>query len=159
TLQQAVIIRRDMLAGRYPTSEAAIAALRHLKETSPAIIALGWTDAAGNLEAHTYPGAPPRPNLSDLAHFIAQKDAVEDKFFAAPPLRSAATGRWITAISRRLTNPDGSFAGAVVAPLDQDYFAATYRTINVGQNGSIVLIDLRGMILTRVPFAPDMVGR
>jgi len=159
TLQQAAIIRRDMHAGRYPTSEAAVAALRSLKETSPAIIALGWTDAAGNLEAHTYAGAPPRPNLSDLAHFIAQKDAPEDRFFIAPPLRSAATGRWITAISRRLSNPDGSFAGIVVAPVDQEYFAGTYRMLNVGQNGSVVLIDSRGMILTRVPSAPEMIGR
>src|SRR5262249_4648654 len=114
---------------------------------------------AGNLEAHTYPGAPPRPNLSELDHFIAQKDATEDRFFVAPPLLSAATGRWITAISRRLTNSDGSFAGIVVAPVDQEYFAATYRALNLGKNGSVVLATMSGMILTRVPFAPDMIGR
>jgi signal transduction histidine kinase/DNA-binding response OmpR family regulator len=159
TLQQAAIIRRDLGAGRFPTSESALAALRHLKETSPAIIALGWTDAAGNLEAHTYEEAPPRPNLGDLPHFIAQRDAKEDRLFIAPPLRSAASGRWITAISRRLSNADGSFAGIVAAPIDQDYFARTYRMINLGENGVVALVDLGGMVMFRVPFDEKAIGK
>jgi PAS domain S-box-containing protein len=159
TLQQAAIIRRDLDAGRFPTSESALAALRHLKETSPAIIALGWTDAAGKLEAHTYEGAPPRPSLADLPHFTAQRDAKEDRLFIAPPLRSAANGRWITAISRRLSNADGSFAGIVVAPIDQDYFARTYRMINLGEHGVVALADLGAMVLFRVPFDEKAIGK
>jgi hypothetical protein len=108
TLQQALVIRRDLETGHYPSSEATAAALRQLKETSPAIIALGWTDAAGDLEVHTYDRAPPRSNLSDLPHFIAQRQAADGRLFVSWPIRSAATGRWITAISRRVDNADAA---------------------------------------------------
>jgi PAS domain-containing protein len=159
TLQQAVIIRRDLDGGRLPTAESGLAALRHLKETSPAIIALGWTDAAGKLEAHTYDGDPPRASLADLPHFIAQRDAKVDGLFIAPPIRSAASGRWITAISRRLSNADGTFAGIVVAPIDQEYFARIYRLINLGEDGVVALINLSGKVLFRVPFDERAIGK
>jgi PAS domain S-box-containing protein len=158
TMQQAVIIRRDRDAGLYPNVEAASAALRHLKETSPAIIALGWTDAAGNLETHTYDRAPPRPNLSDLPHFIAQREAAGSGLFISWPIRSAATGRWITAISRRIDNPDGTFGGIIAAPLDLDYFVSTYRQLQLG-NGSVSLVHMSGMVLTRVPPDPNSIGK
>lgn len=158
TLQQAVIIRRDMQAGGYPTSQAAGATLRHLKQTSPAIIALGWTDAAGNLQTHTYGGPPPRANLSDLPHFIAQRDGAIGGLFVSWPIRSAATGRWIAAISRRIDNPDGSFAGIVAAPLDLDYFVSTYRQLQLG-NGSVGLVHTYGLLLTRVPFDENSMGK
>lgn len=158
TLQQAVIIRRDREAGLYPTAEAASAALRHLKETSPAIIALGWTDAAGNLETHTYDRAPPRSNLSDLPHFIGQREAAGSGLFVSWPMRSASTGRWITAVSRRIENSDGTFAGIIAAPLDLDYFVGTYRQLQLG-NGSVSLVHLNGMVLTRVPPDPNSIGK
>ena len=92
TLHEASIIRSDLEAGRYPTVDAARAALRHLKETAPAVIALGWTDAAGNVVMHTYDDRPPRPNIGDLPHFTAQRDAKAGGFFISQLFRSAASG-------------------------------------------------------------------
>jgi signal transduction histidine kinase/DNA-binding NarL/FixJ family response regulator len=157
TLHEAAIIWRDQQIAQNP--EAARAALLHLKQTQPAIIALGWTDAAGNLIAHTYPDDPPRRNVSDLPHFIAQRDATSDQFFISPPIRSAATGRWITAISRRLTNPDGSFAGVVVAPVDPEYFTAIYGALRLGNNGSVALVHSDATVMARVPSVPGAVGQ
>ena len=153
------MIRRDEEAGRYPTVEAARSALRHLEKSSPAIIALGWTDADGNLKAHTYERDPPRPSIADLPHFTEQRHAKGGNFFVSPPLRSAATGRWISAVSRRVNNDDGSFAGVITAPLDQDYFNGIYRLLQLGRNGSVVLVHAGGMVLTRVPFTANAVGR
>ena len=48
-------------------------------------------------------------------------------------LSFAADDKWVTAASRRLSNPDGSFAGIVTAPLDQSYFTKLYRSIDLGQ--------------------------
>src|SRR5262249_36018337 len=127
-------------------------------ETSPAIIAIGWTDAAGNLEAHTYDRVPPRASLSDLPHFTAQSGAAGTGLFVSWPIRSAANGRWVTAISRRIDNPDGSFAGIVAAPLDLDYFVSTYRQLRLG-NGSVSLLHLNGMVLTRVPTDVNSTGK
>ncbi len=65
--------------------------------------------------------ALPRSNISDMAHFIAQRDSTGDDLFISPPYRSAVSDKWFTAASRRLSNPDGSFAGIVTAPIDQAY--------------------------------------
>ena len=159
TLHEAEIIRRDDEAGRYANHEMARDALRHLQRTSPAIIALGWTDAAGNLRAHTYDRDPPRSNISDLPHFTAQTDASDGNFFVTPPFRSLATGRFISAVSRRVSNADGSFAGVVTAPLDQNYFTEIYRSLQLGENGSVALIHADGIIMVRIPHVDGAVGR
>jgi PAS domain S-box-containing protein len=159
TLHEAAIIRRDQESGRYATAGDARAALRHLAQTSPALIALGWADSEGNLLFHTYDRVPPRPNIADLRHFAVQKDAPDGNFFVSPPFRSVATGRWITAISRRVSNADGSFAGIIAAPLDYEYFSGIYKLLKLGQHGSVVLGHMEGMVLTRVPFAESAIGR
>jgi hypothetical protein len=114
-LGRAEAIRKASLEGRFD-SAAANAALRQLQKTSSVIIAMGWTDSSGQVVAHSYDQAPPRFGVSDMPHFIAQRDSADDRLFIAPPSRSAADGKWFTAASRRLSNADGGFAGIVSAP-------------------------------------------
>jgi diguanylate cyclase (GGDEF)-like protein len=159
TLHEAELIQRDTAAGRYPTMSAVHDALRHLRQSSPVILGVGWTDAAGNLLAHSYPGAPPRASIGDLPHFIAQKENADQGFYVAPPLRSAATGNWITAASRRLSNPDSSFAGVVTTPIDPTYFTTTYRSIRLDNGGAVLLIHRDGKILAREPMVEGAVGK
>jgi diguanylate cyclase (GGDEF)-like protein len=159
TLGQAELIRRDTEAGRYATTEAVHQALRRLQQSSPVLVRLGWTNAAGDVEAHSYEGTPPRQNIAQLPHFIAQRDNAAGGLFIAPPFRSAATGNWITAASRRLNNPDGSFAGVLTAAIDPSYFASTYRSIRLDNGGAAVLIHRDGPILAREPPAADAIGK
>ena len=76
-----------------------------LQQSSSVLVAVGWTDASGKLLAHSYDHAPPRRNISDMSHFIAQRDSDNDRLFIAPPYRSAAGDKWFTAASRRLKTP------------------------------------------------------
>jgi hypothetical protein len=73
TLREVELIRRDDEAGRYPTAKTVHDALRHLQQTSPVLVAIGWTNAAGELQAHSYEQEPPMSNLAGLSHFIAQR--------------------------------------------------------------------------------------
>jgi PAS domain S-box-containing protein len=159
TLLEAERIRQDALAGLFHAPEAVGDALRHLQQASPFVIAIGWTDAAGNLQESSYERAPPRPNIADMPHFIAHRDAADIGLFLSPPFRSAATGRWITAVSRRLTNDDGSFAGVVAAPVDQSYFAGIYRSIESGRNGAVLLLNRDGLIVAREPMIEEAIGK
>jgi diguanylate cyclase (GGDEF)-like protein len=159
TMHEVELIRRDTAAGRYATAASVHAALRHLQQTSPVLVAIGWTDAAGDVQAHSYAGVPPRPNVADLPHFIAQRDNTADGLFIAPPFRSAATVNWITAASRRIDNADGSFAGIVTAALDQSYFIGTYRSIRLDNGGAALLIHRDGTILAREPTVTDAIGK
>jgi diguanylate cyclase (GGDEF)-like protein len=158
-LLEAEAIRRNSLSGKYSDPGAANAALRQLQKSSTVFVAVGWTDAAGNVLAHSYDRALPRSNISGMAHFIAQRDNSSDGLFIAPPYRSAAGDKWYTAASRRLNNADGSFAGIVTAPLDQSYFTKIYRSINLGSNGSVLLLHRNGQLLAREPTLDGAIGK
>ena len=156
-LRRAQAIRRSTLSGRFD-SGAANAALRGVQKGSSVIVAIGWTDASGQILAHSYDDAPPRSNLSGMPHFIAQRDGAGDRLFISPPFRSAAGDHWFTAASRRLSNADGSFAGVVTAVLDQSYFTKIYRSIDLGKGGTILLLHRDGPLLAREPEQKDSVG-
>jgi hypothetical protein len=158
-LLEAEAIRNNSLSGKYADPGAANAALRQVQKSSSILVAVGWTDASGQLLAHSYGRTPPRTNISDMSHFITQRDSAGDGLFIAPPYRSAATDKWFTAASRRLSNPDGSFAGIVTAPIDQAYFTHLYRSINLGSNGSVLLLHRNGQLLAREPMLESAIGR
>jgi diguanylate cyclase (GGDEF)-like protein/PAS domain S-box-containing protein len=132
---------------------AANDALRHLRKTSPLLVSIGWTDAAGNLVAHSNDGEAPRQNISDTPHFQAQRDARDDDLFIAKPFRSPLNGNWLVVASRHLSNSDGSFAGVVGAVLDQSYFSSIYRSINLGRDGAVMVINRNGTAVVREPLA------
>src|ERR1043166_24127 len=91
TIGAAELIRRDADAGRYATAESVHEDLRRLQQTSRALIAIGWANAAGDVVAHSYEAAPPRPNIAQLPHFITHPDNPAAALFGAPPFRSPAT--------------------------------------------------------------------
>lgn len=158
-LSEAAAIRRNSLSGKDPDPGAADAALRHLQTSSSVLVSVGWTDASGQMLAHSYGQALPRSNISDMAHFVAQRDSADDRLYISPPYLSADGDKWLTAASRRLSNADGSFAGIVTAPLDQSYFIKIYRSIDLGKDGSVVLLHREGRILARQPENREVLGK
>jgi diguanylate cyclase (GGDEF)-like protein len=158
-LREAEVIRKNSPSGRDGDFRAANAALRQLQNSSSILVAIGWTDASGQLLAYSYDHAPPRNNVSGMSHFIAQRDNGDGRLFIAPPYRSAAGDKWFTAASRRLSNADGSFAGIVTAPIDQSYFTHLYRSINLGSNGSVLLLHHNGQLLAREPTLESAIGK
>jgi diguanylate cyclase (GGDEF)-like protein len=158
-LLEAGAIRKNSLSGKYADPDDASLALRQLQKSSSVMVAVGWTDAAGNVQGHSYEGAPPRSNIAGMAHFVAQRDGRDDRLYISPPYLSAAGDRWLTAASRRLSNADGSFAGIVTTPLDQTYFTQIYRSINLGNNGSVLLLHRNGQLLAREPAIAGAIGK
>jgi diguanylate cyclase (GGDEF)-like protein len=153
-LGEAELIRRSVIG-----HSGAADALRHLRQTSPLILGIFWTNAAGDVVAHSYEGDAPWRNIADMPHFVVQRTSEDAKLFVGPPFRSSAAGEWRMAASRGLRNPDGSFAGAVMAVLDQSHFAGIYRSIHLGRNGSVLLLHRGGMILAREPPVENAIGR
>jgi two-component system, sensor histidine kinase len=150
TMHEAEIIREDALNGRYSSLQEVNAALRHLKQSSPVLMAIGWSDAHGKMLATSYSVAPPRPDISELAHFQAQRER-DVGLFVGPPFKSIANGHMIVGASRRLNTPDGSFAGVITAAIDLTYFAEIYRSIKPGANGSVILAQRDGTVVMREP--------
>ena len=101
-LLEAQAIRKDALSGKYIGPEAANIALRQLIKSSSILVAVGWTDASGAVVAHSYDHVLPRSNISDMSHFIAQRDGAGTGLYVAPPYRSAGGDKWFSAASRAL---------------------------------------------------------
>jgi diguanylate cyclase (GGDEF)-like protein len=161
SLREAEHIRENLLArqgedGAGEARKVANQALRYLQTTSPLLVSIGWTDAAGNLVAHSNSGEPARSNIGDTSHFMALRDALDDKLYIARPFRSPVDGNWRVVAARRLSNPDGSFAGVAGTMLDQSYFSGFYRSINLGRNGSVLVINRTGTVLVREPSADNI---
>ena len=159
TLREVEAIRADNMAEKYASPEAVNAALRLLQKSSPVVVGLGWTDASGARQAHSYDHEPPRSNIADMPQYIAQRDDPQGQMFVAPPFRSAPTGKWFTAVSRRLSDAGGGFAGVISGPIDQAYFTELYRSINLGSSGAVLLLYRDGQLLAREPSIEGAIGK
>jgi diguanylate cyclase (GGDEF)-like protein/PAS domain S-box-containing protein len=161
-LREAELIRTN-LATRYGDGAsgdtarmlAANEALHHLQQTSPLLVSIAWTNASGDIEAYSTELHPARYTLAGTPHFDAQRDDGGDNLYVAPQYR-LPDGRWLTAASRRLSNPDGSFAGIIGAVLDQAYFADIYRSIHLGSDGAVLVLTRDGAALVREPLVESI---
>ena len=76
-----------------------------------------------------------------------------------PPMIAQSTGLPVLTLSRRLSHPDGSFAGVAVGGLRLAYFEQMFGSLAIGPNDTITLLDTDGTLLARWPQREDLVGR
>ena len=65
------------------------------------------------------------------------------------PLTSRVTGRPTVLLTQRLSNPDGSFAGVVFAAIDLSYFRSFYRSFELNQSRTVVLLKTTGKVIVQ----------
>lgn len=107
-------------------------------------------DSSGILPAHA--------NNSDREYFIYHRDHPERGPHVGPSIQSRSTGEWVLPVSRRINNPDGSFAGVALATIYLDHFLKLYNSIDIGNNGVINLISADARIVLRRPFNEAIIG-
>ncbi|WP_119462194.1 PAS domain-containing protein [Rhodospirillaceae bacterium SYSU D60014] len=129
---------------------------------APQMRAILVTDAAGNLVQNSI-GQPTQPiRLADRRYFVAQRDNSAAGLFIDRPVQSRLNGKWFIGMSRRLSEPDGSFAGTVVAIVEPNYFRDLYRSVQSDHfgksagNGFIGLFRADGSPLV---LSPDILFR
>lgn len=102
--------------------------------------------------------------MGDSSHVIPTGMSFADRDFFRVHILSRDVGLFVSkpftgriikartmALSRRITNDDGSFGGVVVASFRMDYLAKLYKGLNLGPDGSVTLIRTDGRIITRDP--------
>ena len=132
-----------------------------LQERSDGLLAIKSlivADAEGHLLADSEAYNVTTVSVADRDFFTVHKDTVINDYFVGAPAHSRLDGQWTFAISRRINNPDGSFAGVVVADVDLSYFKLFYDTIDVGTAGRIALMRADGTILTEKPYEAGTTG-
>ncbi len=117
------------------------------KVDSEVINVFAIADAHGILRASTStPRGPPPIDLSDREHIRFHMEDSKDILFVGGPVTGRTSGQWLLPLTRRLMNPDGSFAGVLVASLSPMRFTQFYQSIALGHSGSISLIGLDGRV-------------
>lgn len=88
-------------------------------------------------------------DLSDREHFKVHVTASSDALFVSQPVLGRATGKWSIQLTRRITRPNGDFAGVVVVSIDPGYFTRFYKELKLGNQGLMALYGLDGVARAR----------
>ena len=126
---------------------------------SPIIANIIVLDPQGEIVADSDHFPPRRLNVSDRPYFAVHRDGVVDGVYITETFKSRLSGVTVFGMSRRLSNPDGGFAGVVLATIDAGYFRTLYEGLDLGYNGTATLLTTAGNVLMRHPFTENLIGR
>ncbi|MCJ8203193.1 sensor domain-containing diguanylate cyclase [Pseudomonas sp. RGM2987] len=102
---------------------------------------------------------PEMPNNADRDYFQYHRTHEDRNVRIGEVIRSRSTNDLIIPISRRLNNPDGSFAGVMLGTVKVSYFVDYYGDFKIDDKGALVLATRSGTILVRRPFVASVVGK
>ncbi|TCT04288.1 sensor domain-containing diguanylate cyclase [Aquabacter spiritensis] len=109
-------------------------------------------DAAGDIVLDSDTTEPRRGNFADRDYFTVHRTGSEQGTYVSQPYRSRLRNNDLSvALSRRLENPDGSFAGVVMIAIRLAYVDAFLSGMEVGSNGKLELLSGEGRLLAHVP--------
>lgn len=115
-------------------------------------------DANGDVIA----GSPPPPHVTNWAnrdYFIAHRRGQSNGIYIGRPFSTAQEEYAGIAISRRMSDADGNFAGVVVIGMRLAYFRDLFSRLGLGPHGSVALLRDDGIVLMRLPFDRNDIGR
>lgn len=115
-------------------------------------------DRNGVVITNALPGPLKSYSNADREYFTFHRDHSDRGVHIAFPLRSRATGKWVIPVSRRIDNPDGTFAGVASATIDIDFFSQFYNGLDIGREGAVALAFDNGIMAVRRPFENRFVG-
>ncbi|MDC6110213.1 sensor domain-containing diguanylate cyclase [Serratia rubidaea] len=116
-------------------------------------------DAQGRWVVTSFGRTGAHANNGDRAYFQYHQRHNDNNFYIGKVIRSRSTDDLVIPISRRLNNPDGSFAGVVLATLYVDYFRNFYDDFALEDQDALSLLLADGTILYRRPYAPESIGK
>ena len=115
-------------------------------------------DAEGKVIAHSAPRGRAPVSIADRAAFTEQRERSDLGLYISSPFRSKADNTWAIGLSRRISGPDGRFAGVVMGTLRHGYFRDLAGQLNVEDGGSLAMVSTGGVLLTRIPWREDAIG-
>ena len=125
-------------------------------ELLPQVRNIAMIDANGNLLAESNSMGAAQTNFADRPYFIFHRDNPSDALRIGMPIKSVRSGDWIIPVSRRIDRPDGSFGGIAVAIVDPAYFGQFYRSLDIGQGGTVWIFNSERLLLVREPPLPEL---
>jgi diguanylate cyclase (GGDEF)-like protein len=132
--------------------------LAEMVRRTPSLQGLFLYGADGRWKLTSLQEQPPGLNNGDRDYFIYHRTHADRTAHVGNPVRSRSSGVWIIPVSRRLNNPDGSFAGVALATIKLDFFRSFYESFAIGPKGTIFLASDEGRFLVRLPYSEKDIG-
>ncbi|MBN3787276.1 EAL domain-containing protein [Burkholderia sp. Ac-20353] len=123
--------------------------------------ALFATDATGKLVLDSRSIQPRKLSVSERDYFQVQQRQKNAGVYISAPYQSYTAGPGLPhiALSRRLEDKNGQFAGIVAGTLGLNYFRKLFEGSILGRHGTITLLRTDGTVLMRQPFHEGDIGK
>jgi diguanylate cyclase (GGDEF)-like protein len=116
-------------------------------------------DEAGHVRFDSRAVDPEPASRADRDYFEFLRENDTAALHIGRPMVAQSSGQPVLTLSRRLSHPDGTFAGVAVGGLRLAYFEQMFGSLAIGPNDTITLLDADGTVLARWPQRDDLVGR
>ena len=146
----AMIGMAQLLKFQTPRSDRFNQFLAQTVDDLPQLREVGVYDVNGNWK-YSSRGVLPDYSNADRDYFIEHKTDPDRALHISAPLKSRLTGLWSIILSRRIDDANGKFAGVVFASISVDYWDSIYRTMQLGEDGAVLLARADGPVLARWP--------
>ena len=117
-------------------------------------------DANGDIILDSANDVPRKGNFADRKYFTVHRDNPNVGLYVSDPFASRLRGGTLSiALTRRVSKPDGSFAGIALIAVNLEYFHQLFAGLSLGQHGSISLIGTDAIMVMRQPYHVSTIGR
>ncbi|HZX31531.1 MAG TPA: ATP-binding protein [Rhodocyclaceae bacterium] len=123
------------------------------------VVSISLTNADGVVVANSV-GAPPGTDLGQRSYFRRVKAGAPDSIVISEAIKGKVSNHWGLQVARRISLPDGSFGGMVVANLGlYENFESFYQSLDIGPAGLITLRSPENTVLVRFPVVEAVLGK
>jgi diguanylate cyclase (GGDEF)-like protein/PAS domain S-box-containing protein len=112
----------------------------------------------GKMRAHSRVFPTPDVDATDRDYFKAHAGSPDDSLYISKPLRNRVNNHWMISLSRRLSSPDGEFAGVIMAAIEMHYFERLYRELDFSPDTQVTLKKTDGTVLATYPVDETRLG-
>ncbi|WP_010170466.1 sensor domain-containing diguanylate cyclase [Pseudomonas sp. PAMC 25886] len=119
-------------------------------------------DKAGEVTADSSTLTPSPRNFANRDYFQVHQQNPDAGLFISRPfkIRCDCDQVWRIAFSRRVSGPNGEFAGVAVATMRLAYFDQLFNSLTIGSGSSINLLNNDGILLAQQPLLEkDMINK
>ncbi|KIY38476.1 deoxyribonuclease [Pseudomonas sp. 10-1B] len=115
-----------------------------------------WLDQQGNVVGDSSSSVPRKANFGNTGVFKAHQRNANLGLLVGPPFKATLGDLdWCISFSRRISGPDGEFAGLAAGALRLSYFSELFQRLDIGDDSSINLLNSDGQLLARQPSRPQ----
>ncbi len=158
---QGRLVQVDHLLNRRLSSpQATQEQLLDLLPSDRLLDAIEVSDANGSLvwSTRSTPNASPG-NISDREYFLRHVRGADRELVFGGLEKSTPDGPWVLPVSRRISTPDGKFAGVIVASVLPSYVQAFYDSIDRGNDGIVTMFLASGQVAVTSPYTMSVINR